>query len=74
MAAFSDRSYDLEVRRAIAEALVALYHSGQLSEDQKSKVLAQRDTIIDRDPHADEEWDWYGSRPLDKRIAVDFPL
>lgn len=74
LAAFNDHSYDLKVRRAIAEALVALYHSGQLSEDQKSMVLTERDTIIDRDPHADEEWDWYGSRPLEQGIAVDFPL
>jgi HEAT repeat protein len=64
------------VRQAAARALIAIYKQGSISDAQKTRILAQRDTILKK--HQDtmgEESCWHpGGVHNDVGIGIDFPL
>lgn len=60
-----------EVRQAAAKALIKLFNQTQLDEDIKTRILAVRNTIVER--HYDSVGCGRGSHG-DEGIGVDFPL
>jgi hypothetical protein len=64
-----DRS-EVRVIKAAAEALVALYSSGKLTDEQKAKIAAERNVITFYDDVPDRE-----GVPIrdDQTIGIDFP-
>ena len=58
------------VRRGAAEALVTIYQSGTLDETQKTKLLAQRDTMIEAHFDVRSECGYH----TDRGIGVEFPI
>jgi hypothetical protein len=71
------KSRGFNTRKAAASALVSIYKSGQLSDEQKRLILAQRQKIMQK--HSDimagghsKEGDWDGHS--DQGLGVAFPL
>lgn len=77
---YTDLPHDvrLQMRRAAARGLVALYTSGQLKEENKRLILAQRESLVRR--HIDEHGAHSDCAALRSRThtdmgsGVDFPL
>lgn len=66
------KSADYSLRKAAAQALIEIYQSGQLSEQEKQMALAQRTVIQTK--HEDQYISSDCSRHTDSGIGLSFPL
>lgn len=66
------KSSDYALRKAAAQALIEIYQSGQLSEQEKQMALAQRTVIQTK--HEDQYESSDCSRHTDSGIGLSFPL